>query len=100
MPDQTPRRRGSADPAKAVRVWGLASITMPVGAASPTGYVKVEFGHERLAKNDTQAELDRVEELVHEHNVRIVEKRLREFIRLKKAIEVQESQPVRKRARQ
>lgn len=95
MPPTPARRTGVRN--KTVRVWGLASITMPVG---DMGFVKVEFGHERLAKSDTQAELERVEVLVHEFNVKMVEKRVRELVRLKKAVEVQESRPARRRAKQ
>jgi hypothetical protein len=49
---------------------------------NPPQYVKVMFGHERIAPNDDATTLKRVTALVDEYNQEVVEKQVQKYKRL------------------
>jgi predicted RNA-binding protein with PIN domain len=62
-------------------VWGEASITVAV-TDDPPQFVKVTFGHERLASNDSEQEILKTERQIHATNSKVVERRARELRQL------------------
>lgn len=67
-----------------VRVWSEVGVTLPVlDAAGESTYASIRFGfgHERICKNSTQAELDRQETLMDEFNETVLNKRLKKYQR-------------------
>lgn len=73
------------DPSGAVRVWGEVGLTLPVG--ENMAYVKVMFGHERIAPDSSQATLRATRDLIDEFNQEVVEKQVEKYTRLAKAVE-------------
>ena len=66
---------------KAVRVWGEAGITVAV-SGDPPQFLKVMFGHERIAPSDSKVVLDKYEKLVNDYNEEVVERRAKRYRRL------------------
>src|SRR6478735_2538606 len=60
-----------------VRVWSEVGLTVPVG--DTTAHIRFLFGHERIAKNDTQEEIKRTEKLIDEFNEAVVEAKVRKY---------------------
>lgn len=73
--------RSALDDPKAVRVWGEAGITVAI-TDDPPQFVKVLFGHERIAPNGSQTTLDKYEKLVNDYNEEVVERRAKRYRRL------------------
>lgn len=71
-----------------VRVWSSVGITVAI-TDDPPQFLKLEFGHERIAKNDTTNELRRVARLIDEFNEAEIEKRVDQYSRLIKRHEVE-----------
>lgn len=99
----TGARRAPSRPDGAVRVWSSVGITVAI-TDDPPQFLKLEFGHERLAKSDTTEELRRVARLIDEFNEAEIEKRVEQYTRLirRHGVEVGEeddSDSVRARAR-
>lgn len=84
----TGERRNPAPDDEAVRVWSSAGITVAI-TEHPPQFLKLEFGHERLAKNDTQAEIKRTARLIDEFNKEELERRMGEYKRLIEAHSVE-----------
>jgi hypothetical protein len=78
-------RRSAADEPKAVRVWGEAGITIAV-TDDPPQFVKFVFGHERIAPDDREATLKKVEERINTFNEEVVERRAKKYRRLLRRI--------------
>lgn len=89
-------RRVKGDPAGSVRVWGEAGVTISI-TDSPPQFVKVLFGHERIAPDDSLATLTRVTALIDEYNETVVEKQAKKYARLVRAL--QGGKPQRKTRR-
>jgi hypothetical protein len=62
-------------------VWGEVSVTVAV-TDDPPQFVKVVFGHERIAKNDSETEVLKTESQIHATNSKVVERRVEELRRL------------------
>ena len=82
----TGRRPSSTTLGKPVRVWGEVSLTIAI-SDQPPQFIKVTFGHERWAKNDTQEQIKRTERLIHEYNEEVVSKRADQLKRLVEAMD-------------
>lgn len=80
-----------------VRVWGECSLTLAI-TDDPPQFLKVTFGHERLAKNDTQAEIRKTAALIDEFNEAEIARRIEQYRQLIEA-EGAQSGSVRERAR-
>lgn len=96
------RSRGRVNQADGtVRVWSEVGLTLPVG--DTTAHIRFLFGHERVAKNDSQAEITRTEKLIDEFNENVVAAKVRKYTRLIQAWESetvdQANEGVRTRAR-
>lgn len=63
-----------------VRVWSEVGLTLPVG--DTTAHIRFLFGHERIAKNSTEAEISRTEKLIDAFNEEVVERKVRKYTRL------------------
>lgn len=68
-----------------MRVYSEVGVTVAV-SEDPPQFVRYTFGHERIARSDSTEEIERTERLVHEVNERMVEKRVRELVRLVKRV--------------
>ncbi len=87
--------------AKQVRIYSEVGMTLPIG--DTTAHIRFTFGHERIAKNDTQAEIRRTEKLIDEFNEKVVQEKVQKYTRLIVAwqgeAEADETEGVRARAR-
>lgn len=70
---------------KSVRVWGEAGITLAV-TSDPPQFVRVSFGHERIAPDDSEATIKRYEKMVNDYNEDVVERRARKLVRMIKRV--------------
>lgn len=68
-----------------VRVWSEVGLTLPVD--DTTAHIRFLFGHERLAKNDTQAEIRKTEKLIDEFNERTVSDKVEKYTRLIRSLQ-------------
>lgn len=67
-----------------VSVWSEVGVTLPIG--DTYAHFRFSFGHERIAKNGTQAELKRVAALIDEFNSEELERRVDVYMNLVKRV--------------
>lgn len=79
-----------------MRVWGEAGVTVAI-TENPPQFVKVLFGHERIAPNDDAETIKRYTALIDAYNEEIVEKQVEKYKRL--ALAVSEDEPETRRPR-
>lgn len=94
-------RRSATDNPVGVRVWGEVGATVCVDPDN-RNFIRFTFGHERIAPDDDPETLERYEALVYEYCEMKAEKRMRQLVRLTKAIAnapEQEQAPSTKKAR-
>jgi hypothetical protein len=77
LPTRTARTSGSGP----VRVWSGCSLTIAV-TDDPPQFIKVEFGFEKMAPNDSDAAIKRTEQHIYTISEEIVEKRSRKMARM------------------
>lgn len=80
-------------------MWGEVGVTVAI-TENPPQYVKVMFGHERIAPNDDATTLRRTRALVDEYNQEVVEEQVEKYKRLAlaaSAVEDDEVPPRQKR---
>lgn len=79
-----------------VRVWSEIGVTLPIG--DTTAHIRFSFGHERVAKNSTQAEIARTSDLVDEFNEKELDKRLTKHVRtIKRVLNEEQKAPKAKK---
>lgn len=71
-------RRSAHDPPQAVRVWGEAGVTVSI-TEQPPQFVRVLFGHERIAPDDSPATLKRYRKLIDEFNEAVVAEQIEKY---------------------
>lgn len=54
-------------------------MTLHIGEHS---FVKFTYGHERMSPSDSAADLRRTEALIHEENEKVLDKRLKQYVRM------------------
>jgi hypothetical protein len=69
-----------------VRVWSTAGATIPV-PDTPYANIRFSFGHERIARSGSQDAIKKTEQLVHDFNEEVLEKRISQYLRMFKRIE-------------
>lgn len=87
--NSTAARRNTSDQAKsgkAVNVWGEVSITVAI-TDDPPQFIKVTFGHERVAPSDDDETISRYERRIHRKNEEVVERRAEQLKRLVERIQ-------------
>lgn len=68
-----------------VRVWSTVGATIPI--PDSFGNIKFSFGHERIARSDSQESISKTEALIDEFNEKTLEKRLNKYFRMYRRIE-------------
>lgn len=68
-----------------VRVWSTCGATVPI--PDTYGSIRFSFGHERIARSDSQEQIRKTENLIHEFNEATLEKRITQYLRMFKRIE-------------
>ena len=68
-----------------VRVWSSVGVTIPI-QNDPPAFLRFSFGHERIAKKGTAAEVSRVADAVDEFNENELQKRLKKYVRMVRVI--------------
>lgn len=68
---------------KSVRVWGEIGITTEV---SPFQFLKVTFGHERIAPKDDLVTIRKYEAQINDFNEAVIEKYIKKYKRLMKRL--------------
>lgn len=63
-----------------VRVWSEVGVTLPIGES--TAHLRFSFGHERLSKSGSQAEIQKTAALVDEFNEAELDRRVVKYRRL------------------
>lgn len=86
---RTARGRTPVAGNRSVRVYSEIGITVAI-TDDPPQFAKVTVGHERMARNDTDEEIERAEARAYKVNEKIVERRLRQMVRLARGVEQQE----------
>lgn len=79
-PKSAPKNGGVILVGESVRVWSEVGCTLPIGDTFAS--FRFSFGHERIAKNSTQAELTRTTALIDEFNAKELEARVEAYKRL------------------
>lgn len=92
MPGDRPRSAASSRRRKSVRVWGEVGLTVAI-TEDPPQYVKVLFGHERIAPNDDETTIKRYTRMVDSYNEAEVERQVEKYKRLALAVSGGEVQP-------
>lgn len=84
---RTARSARSAEPLPdgSVRVWGEVGITVAI-TSDPPQYVKVTFGHERIAPDSKPATLRRYEKDIDEYNEMVVDRQAKKYARMVRAM--------------
>lgn len=73
-----------------VRVWSEVGVTIAV-TDEPPQFLRFTFGHERIAKSSSQADVVKAEALVDEFNEKILDKRLKKYRRMFRSSDVSET---------
>lgn len=68
-----------------VRVWSTVGATIPI--PDSYGNIKFSFGHERIARSDSQESISKTEALIDEFNEKTLEKRLNKYFRMYRRVE-------------
>lgn len=68
-----------------VRVWSTVGATIPI--PDSYGNIKFSFGHERIARSDSQDAITKTEALIDEFNEKTLEKRLNKYFRMYRRID-------------
>lgn len=79
-------------------MWNEVTVTLAV-TENPPQFVKFTAGHERLAANDSEAELRRVDNEIYKFCEEVVDRRVAHLVRTVQAAEAREAAPPPRRRR-
>lgn len=78
----------------AVRCWSEVGVTISV-TDDPPQFLRATFGHERIAKNSTQAEISRTFRLIDEANEAELEKRIRRYKKMFSTVDPDDDEQIK-----
>ena len=74
-------KRAESDGSEQVRVWAEAGVTLAV-TSDPPQFVRLTYGHERIAPDSSEATLKEYEKKVFDHCEAVVQRRAKRLVKL------------------